>query len=45
VRRDPVPGDLDAPGEPHKVVALGVVEEAFEGGGAARPPGEPRVYY
>ena len=35
-----MPRDIDAPRETDVLMPGGVVEEAFERGGAARPPGE-----
>src|SRR5215469_9240171 len=37
VRRDPMAGDIDAPGEPDAVVTGDVVNKAFERRGAAGP--------
>ena len=41
--RNPVSRDVDATGDPHLVVRLHVIEEAFECGDARRPADQPAV--
>ena len=41
--RRPVPGDVDPPGKPDRIVALGVGDEAREGCDAARAADQPAV--
>src|SRR5687767_8439450 len=43
MRRAPVTGDVDAPAEPHVLVARRMAQELVEPGELARPAGEPAV--
>ena len=41
MRGDPVPGDVDAPADPHALVSADIVEKPLQRGDAARPAAQP----